>query len=163
MARIYIDKYTGSLDRTDLYLLRLTLKNGEIIEDLEPRRLFPFTNHTMYISLLDANEKEIAFVRDLEELDADSRRAIEECFEEYYMIPKITRIISCEEKYGTLKWVVDTDRGRIQFDITNRLRNIKTLPATKRVIVRDSSDNRYEIPDYTKMDAHSTRILSTWR
>ena len=124
--------------------------------------LFPFTNHTMYISLLDSNEKEFAFIRDLEEIDADSRRAIEECFEEYYMIPKISRIISCTEKYETLKWVVDTDRGEIAFDITNRIRSIKHLRGTKRVLIRDSNDNRYEISDYTKMDTHSSRILFTY-
>lgn len=163
MGRKYIDKYTGKLERTDLYLLRLTLKNGEVIEDLEPRKLFPITNHTMYISLLDSHEKEIGFVRDLAELDEDSKHAIEECFKEYYMIPKIIRIISCSEKYGTLKWEVETDRGHITFNITDRMRNIKTLPGTKRVIIRDSSDNRYEIPDYDAMDAHSTHILSTWR
>ncbi len=162
MERIYVDKYTGRLERTDLYLVRLTMKDGSVYENLEPRKLFPFTNHTMYISLLDSREKELAFIRNLDELDPDSRRAVEECFEEYYMIPKISRILSCAEKYETLKWVVETDRGEIAFDITNRIRNIKHLRGTKRVLIRDSNDNRYEIPDYTKMDAHSSRILFTY-
>ena len=45
--RIYIDKYVGTLARTDLYLVRLTMKDGTVYEDLEPRRLFPFTNPNM--------------------------------------------------------------------------------------------------------------------
>ena len=162
MDRIYVDKYTGRLERTDIYLVRLTMKDGTVYENLEPRRLFPFTNQTMYISLLDGREKELAFIRDLEEIDDDSRRAVEECFEEYYMIPKILRIISSAEKFETLKWVVETDRGEIAFDITNRIRNIKHLRGTKRIIIRDSNDNRYEIPDYTKLDSHSTRILQSY-
>ena len=31
MGRNYIDKYTGRLERTDIYLIRLTMKNGEVI------------------------------------------------------------------------------------------------------------------------------------
>lgn len=162
MDRIYVDKYTGRLERTDIYLVRLTMKDGTVYEDLEPRRLFPFTNQTMYISLLNDKEKELAFIRDLEEIDEDSRRAVEECFEEYYMIPKISRIISSAEKFETLKWVVETDRGEIAFDIVNRVRSIKHLRGTKRIIIRDSNDNRYEIPDYTKLDVHSTRILQSY-
>lgn len=162
MDRIYVDKYTGRLERTDIYLVRLTMKDGTVYENLEPRRLFPFTNQTMYISLLNDKEKELAFIRDLEEIDEDSRRAVEECFEEYYMIPKISRIISSAEKFETLKWVVETDRGEIAFDIVNRVRSIKHLRGTKRIIIRDSNDNRYEIPDYTKLDVHSTRILQSY-
>ncbi|MBQ9112500.1 MAG: DUF1854 domain-containing protein [Clostridia bacterium] len=162
MGRYYIDKYTGRLERTDLYLVRLIKKNGEVVEDLEPRMLFPFTNHTMYITLLDSNEREYGFVRDLEEIDGESRRALEECFKEYYMIPKITRLISSEDKFGTLKWRLDTDRGEVTIRIRNRQSDIKVLQGTHRVIIRDSNDNRYEIPDYTAMDAHSSRLLFSY-
>lgn len=160
--RIYVDKYTGRLERTDVYLVRLTLKDGTVIENLEPRRLFPITNTTMFITLLDSNEKEIAFIRDFDELDEESKSAVEECFGEYYMIPKITRLIESDEKFGSLSWKVETDRGIIKFRITNRHNSIKQLWGTNRVIVRDSNDNRYEIPDYTKMDAHSLHLLFSY-
>ena len=162
MARIYVDKYIGTIKKTDLYLVSLTLKNGTVIEDLEPRMLFPFTNHNMYISLLDSSEKEIAFVRDLTELDEDSKEALEECFKQYYMIPKIIKLLSCEDKFGNLSWRVLTDRGEISFQIRNRHNDIKHLHGTNRVIVRDSNDNRYEIPDYTDMDSHSTHLLFSY-
>ncbi len=162
MSRIYVDKYTGKIERTDLYLVRLTMKDGRAYENLEPRMLFPYNHRTMYITLLDSDEKELAFVRDLEELDADSAQAIRECFKEYYMVPKITRVISCEDKYGTLKWRVDTDRGEITFNIKNRHSDIKHFYGTQRVIIRDSNDNRYEIEDLSKLDRHSNRILFSY-
>lgn len=162
MGRIYIDQYTGKIERTDLYLIRLTLRDGTVYENLEPRKLFPFTNSTMYITLLNEDEREVGFVRDLEEVDKDSRQALEECFREYYMIPKISRLIDCEDKFGTLKWTVETDRGVVSFQIRNRHSDIKRLWGTKRVIIRDSNDNRYEIPDHTAMDAHSARILFSY-
>lgn len=161
MGRIYVDRYTGTLEKTDLYYVKLTLKDGTVYEDLEPRMLFPFTNHTMFITLLSKEEREVGFVRCLTELDESSRKALEACFSEYYMIPKIQRLIRCEDRFGTLKWEVETDRGCVSFRIRNRHSDIKHLGG-KRVIIRDSNDNRYEIPDYTAMDAHSTRLLFSY-
>ena len=162
MARIYIDKYTARLERTDLYLVKMTMKDGTVHEDLEPRRLFPFTNPDMYITLLNKDEREVGFVRDLKELDGDSVKALEACFAEYYMIPRITKVISCEEKFGSIKWEVETDRGPVKFRIRSRHSDIKKLYGSNRVIVRDSNDNRYEIPDYTALDAHSIRMLFSY-
>ena len=159
MSRIYVDKYTGKIERTDLYLVRLTLKDGTVYEELEPRRLFPYTNHTMYITLLDNKEKEVGFVRDFEELDEASKKALAECFEEYYLRPKIDRVINCKEEAGTLKWTVETDRGEVAFTIKNRHSDIKHLYGTERIIIRDSNDNRYEISDAEELDAHSKRKL----
>lgn len=162
MKRYYVDKYTGRLERTDMYLVRLIKMDGSVIEDLEPRRLFPFTNHNMFITLLDNNEKEVGFVRDLEELDDTSVKALEECFEEYYMVPKILKIIDCEDKFGTLKWTVETDRGRVSFSIKNRHSDIKRLYPSKKIIIRDSNDNRYEIKNSDELDAHSLRLLFSY-
>lgn len=160
--RIYIDKYVGTLERTDLYLVKLTMKDGTVHEDLEPRRLFPFTNPNMYITLLDKDERELGFVRDLAELDEPSVKALEACFTEYYLIPKITRVLLCEEKFGSIKWQVETDRGSITFRIRSRHSDIKKMHGSNRIIVRDTNDNRYEIPDYTALDAHSVHLLFSY-
>ena len=162
MARIYIDRYTGKIERSDLYRVRLTLKDGTVYEDLEPKKLFPFTKTSQFITLLSKEEKEIGFVRDLEEIDDDSRKALEECFHEYYLIPKIQKVLDCEDKFGNLKWTVETDRGVITFQIRNRQSDIKTLHGTHRVLVRDSNDNRYEIPDYSILDKRSLRLLFSY-
>ena len=162
MKRLYIDKYTGKIERSDMYLVRLTLKDGTVLEDLEPRRLFPITNTNMFITLLDKEEKEAAFVRDLCEIDADSRRALEECFAEFYMIPKITRILSIDEKFGSLSMSVETDRGPVSFRIRNRNSDIKKLYGTQRIVIRDSNDNRYEVPNMSELDPQSMRQLYSY-
>ena len=159
MRRIYIDKYVGRIERSDLYLVKLILKDGTVHENLEPKRLFPFNNPDMYITLLNSDEREVGFVRDLAELDADSVKALRECFAEYYMIPKVTKLVNAEEKFGSIQWWVETDRGAISFRIRSRHSDIKKLYGSNRVILRDSNDNRYEIEDYTKLDAHSVRLL----
>ena len=49
MARIYVDKSTGRIERTDLYLVKLTMNDGRVFENLEPRRLFPLTDTGRYV------------------------------------------------------------------------------------------------------------------
>lgn len=162
MDRIYIDKNSGKIERTDLYLVKLTLADGTVYEELEPRMLFPFTKETQYIALLEKGEKEIALIRDLDDIDDDSRKAVRECFKEYYMIPHIKKVLECYDRFGMLKWKVETDRGVISFIIKNRHSDIKHLHGGHRIIIRDSNDNRYEIEDYTKLDTRSARLLFSY-
>ena len=159
MGRIYVDKYTGRLERSDIYYVNLILKDGTVIENLEPRRLFPFSNKNMFITLLDAEEKEVALIRDFDEVDEQSRKVLNDCFEDYYLIPEITRVCDVIVKNGTMKMVVETDRGKITFQIRNRHHDIKMFRGTGRIIIRDFNDNRYEIKDYTKLDRKSQRLL----
>ena len=135
-------------------LVTLTLKNGEVYEKLEPRRLFPVSSPVTYITLLDSDGVEIGIIRSLDVLSKESRSAIEYSLNDYYLVPNITRLISTTEKYGTLHWVVETDRGIKEFDIRNRNHDIKMFSDGK-IRVRDSDDNRYLIVDYRKLDKHS--------
>ena len=162
MARIYVDKDNGRIQRTDLYLVKLTLNDGTVIEELEPRRLFPHTDTERYITLLNSKEKEVALVKEMKDLDPDSRRALEDCFKEYYLIPKISQVLHVEDKFGALKFHVMTDRGEISFRIRNRHSDIKMLGKSGRVLIRDSDDNRYEIPRFDDLDRHSKHLLFSY-
>lgn len=160
--RIYVTKDTGRIERTDVYLVRLTLKDGTVYENLEPRRLFPVTDLTHYITLLGEWEKEIAMIRSLEDLDEGSRRALEDIFREYYLIPVIQQIVECDDKFGSLKMTVRTDRGEVSFRIRNRHNDIKVLRGTRRMLISDSNDNRYEIPDLDALDKKSRMLLFSY-
>ena len=158
MARYYVDPQKDKIVRTDLFLVRLEKANGETVEELEPKRLFPFSNPEEYITLVTEDRKEAAVVRKLSELSEDSRRAIDECFTEIYMIPFITKVLRVEAKFGTLNFDMETDRGPIKFRIRNPHSDIKKLD-DGRMLFRDSNDNRYEIPDVSQLDKHSLHVL----
>ena len=162
MARIYIDSHTARIKRKDLYTVTLTLRDGTVIDDLEPRRLFPVSNTEQYITLLDKNEHEVGFVRDFSELDEASEEALRQCFAEFYRIPKIERVLESVEEFGSLTWRVMTDLGEVSFRIRNRHSDIKQFYGTNRILIRDSNDNRYEIRDYTVLDNHSQRLLFSY-
>ena len=160
--RIYFDSQKGRIERADLYLVNLIFNDGNVISDLEPRRLFPITDTEHYISLLDDKEKEVALIRNMSDLDETSRQVLEECFRDYYMIPKISQILDVHDKFGVLEFKVMSDRGVISFRIRNRHSDIKNLHNSGRIVIRDSNDNRYEISCFDALDKHSKHCLFSY-
>ena len=162
MERYFVDPENDKIVREDLYKVRLEKADGEVISTLEPKRLFPFSRPNEYITLLGGDEfapkKEEAVIKDLGKLSAESKAAIESCFEEFYMIPKIIRVIDTIFKFGSLRWIVETDRGAVEFRIRNMNSDIKMLDR-RRMLIRDSNDNRYEIPDISLLDKKSLHKL----
>lgn len=155
--RIYVTKD----DKIELYennLVKLTLADGRVFEGIEPRRLFPVSRADTYITLLDAEGTEIAIIRALSDLSPQSLETVNYSLNDYYLVPHITRILTVTEKYGTLHWCVETDRGIHEFDIRNRNHDVKVY-SDGRVRVRDSDDNRYIVTDYRKLDKHSRNQL----
>ena len=153
--RIYVTK-KDKITVNENNLVNLTLQNGDVFEKLEPRRLFPVSRIDEYITLLDEEGKEMAVIRKLTDIDAESREVIEYSLNDYYLVPHITRIVSITEKNGKIHWIVETDRGYKEFDVRNRNHDVRVY-SDGRVRVRDSDDNRYIISDYRALDAHSRR------
>lgn len=154
MSRLYIDNDMARFTRKDITLVDMELYDGRMIPDLEPRRLFPLTGLTKYIALLDSEGVERAIIRNLATLPDKDRKIIEDCLEEYYLIPKVTKIIICREKFGLLTIETETDKGPAAIEIRNIVHGIKLMYGT-RVLFRDNNDNRYEIPDLSRLDKDS--------
>ena len=161
MERIYIDNDMARFTRKDITIVDLELYDGRRFENLEPRRLFPMTGLEKYITLLDQEGKEVAVIRDLRTLPATERALIEDCLNEYYFIPRISQILSCEEKYGVLTLKTVTDRGNVTIEIRNILHGLKLLYGS-RVLLRDNNDNRYEIPDLDRLDRKSRAMIDAF-
>ncbi len=158
MARLYINSDEARFTKGDFNLVDVELIDGTKWFGLEPKRLFPRSGLTKYISLVDADGHEKAIIRDLDTLMPESRAVVQESLDEYYLIPKITALLGRQERFGLLKWTVMTDRGEHSFEIRNIFRDIKVL-YDGRVLIRDSDDNRYEIPDIKKLDSTSLNLL----
>ena len=157
MSRIYLSK-NDKIEKFENHLVKLTLADGTVLEGLEPRRLFPVSNPNSYITLLDEKGVEQAVIRSFSEIEKASADVIHASLEDYYLVPKILRILSKAEKYGTLRWTVETDRGVCAFDIRNRFHDIQ-VSRSGFVRVRDANDNRYIIEDANKLDKKSYALL----
>ena len=161
MARLYIDNDMARFTRKDITLVDMELYDGRKFENLEPRRLFPLSGLEKYITLLNEEGVEQAIIRDLNTLPPSERTIIEDCLREYYLIPKVSKIVNCTEKFGVLSLDVETDRGPALIEIRNILHGVKLLYGT-RVLLRDGNDNRYEIPDINKLDRQSRQFMDTF-
>ena len=157
MSRIYLSS-ADKVEKYENHLVKVIMADGSTVEGLEPRRLFPVTNPDAYITLLDEEGAEKMVIRALSDLDKASAAVIETSLSDYYLVPRILRIISKAEKYGTLRWTVETDRGICSFDIRNRNHDIHVMRSGF-VRVRDANDNRYVIEDCNKLDKHSYALL----
>lgn len=158
MSRLYIEGDSARFTKAEANLVNVELYDGRTFEMLEPRRLFPISGLNKYITLLDSEGVEKAIIRDIDSLMPESKKIVMDCLNEYYMIPKITKLIDSTDKFGVLKWTVETDHGIKTFDIRNRYSDIKSL-FDGRILIRDSDDNRYEIPDASKLDKNSQYLL----
>ena len=160
MERIYIDGATARFTRKDLTLVDMELTDGRKFEKLEPKRLFPVSDLNRFITLLDENGTEQAVIRDLTTLPADQREIIESCLNEYYLIPKIQRIWAYEERYDGLTLHTETDKGPADIEIRVLITGFRMDGV--RALLRDINDNRYEIPDYKKLDKRILHLLFSY-
>jgi len=131
---------------------------GEIYTALEVRRMFPISGGNKYLALIDENGNEQAMIRSLDTLDESSRNVVENCLKEYYMMPRILKFTKMTDKFKIWMWYAQTDKGDVKFEIRNHITAVKVL-YDNRVLIKDANDNRYEIPDYTKLDRKSRKML----
>lgn len=160
MERIYIDGDMAQFVPKDITTVDVVLQDGTTFENVEPRCLFPSSNGRKFITLLDENGTEQAVIRDLDALPKDQRKIIEGCLAEYYLIPRIVKILNTTEKFGRITLDTETDRGPARIEIRNLLYGFKQVG--NRLLLRDSNDNRYEIPDLRQLDSKSRHLLDNF-
>lgn len=147
-------------------LLKVTMPDGSVYDEVEPRRYFPITDISKNISIVRVEEDEhgkdkiieYLIIKDIANLDDSSRKALLESLDRYYMIPKILDIYEQKNVYGILQWKVLTDRGDFAFDIRDIYSSIKQLNSGK-ILIIDSYDNRYEIDDVSKLSKRGQKLL----
>jgi len=154
----YIEGTEIKLRLRDRIFVDAEFYDGAKMEALEPHRLFPVSGLTRYISLMDAEGNAVCIIKNIDDLLPESRDAIASALGDIYMIPKITKVLNWEGKNGAHVWTAETSRGVAVIEITDSFNNIKRL-YDDRVLIKDSSDNRYEIPDLKKLDSRSLRLI----
>ncbi|MCS6859048.1 MAG: DUF1854 domain-containing protein [Abditibacteriales bacterium] len=156
----YFDPKQIVIKRNQFNELVVELENGETLENVTPVRAFPLTAPTKFIAITNQDGEDLGLIEDVEKLDRASRTILEEELAKRYFIPRIHRVLSLKNRFGVLSWEVETDRGVRTFEIRER-DDIRRLPGTNRVLLRDVDGNRYEIPDTTQLDVASQMLLET--
>ncbi len=132
--------------------------NGEDLKRVSLSKAFPFSHSSCYISVKGKDNKEIGLIQDISAFSLETLSLFTEELERRYLLPLISRINSVKEEFGYAYWDVETDIGAKRFII--RKDNNSFIPLSEnRVLVVDVDGNRFEIPDYTKLDSKSYRII----
>lgn len=158
MPRNFIDGYEIRLTVKDKIFCDVEFYTGQKFENLEPRRLFPVSGLSEYITFLDENGEEQFIIRKLDNMEPEQRALLQSCLDEYYRIPRITRLIARTEKHKIWMWTVDTDRGIYTFEIINHIQSMKMF-YDKRILIKDGNDNYYEIPNIYELDKRTQKLI----
>ena len=154
----YIEGPEVKFTENDKIFVDAEFYSGEKFTELELHRMFPITGLTKYIALLDKDGNEIAVIRNIDDLLPESKKVVQNCLTEYYMIPRITKFIKMSEKFKIWMWTAETDKGICTFEIRNHITAIKPL-YDGRVLIKDANDNRYEIPNVNDLDKKSLSMI----
>lgn len=125
--------------------------------DVRVRRSFPWSSPGRFISIRDAEGKELLLIDDLAQLDPPRRQVIEDSLNSASFIPRITRVDHVDARFGHQDWKVQTDRGPVEFRVQER-EDIRFLP-DGRFRLKDADGNVYELPSAVELDEHSRRAI----
>ena len=150
----YLDAADLTLMRSEVGTARLEIRKEACHLRVVVRRLMPLSNPDGYISLAADEDTEIGILVNPSDLAPESQKILHEELDKRYFTPTIEKIYRVKEQFGIHEWEVETERGRVTFSVRGLNQNIKQVPPA-RLFVTDVRGNRYDIPDYRKLDAQS--------
>jgi Domain of unknown function (DUF1854) len=138
--------------------LRLTVEGDRSYLMVNILRAFPLSEPHHFLSVRDSENKEIGLILNPAELDVENRRLVDAELERRYLVPTVTRIVAAKERFGTVDWTMETNRGLCQFTTRNLRENIQR-PTPGRIILNDVDGNRYDIRNLDDLSLASQELL----
>jgi len=138
--------------------LRLTIEDVCSYLTVSIVRAFPLSQPVRVFSFRDGHNKEIGLLMDPNGMDGESRALLERELDRRYLVPIVKRIRTARERFGTVDWQMDTDRGPCAFTTRNLGENVQR-PSAGRIILNDVDGNRYDIRSIDQLDSTSQHLL----
>ena len=140
---------------------RLVLRRpgkGDVV-DVRLRRAFPWSMPMGFVSVRDAEGKELLLIESLELLDVGRRKTIEAWLASSSFLPRILSVEDVDVRFGYQQWKVRTDRGRAEFRVQER-EDIRFLP-DGRFRIKDADGTVYEMVSLSQLDEASRRAVES--
>lgn len=119
---------------------------------------FPHTGKRSYLSIRNAENKEIGIIQTLDSFPEDIVHLLEEQLQVRYFTPEISKVISIKEEFGYAYWEANTSAGLCRFTVRGGGGNAKLVTPT-RLLVTDVDGNRFVIPDINKLTDKEYRMV----
>ena len=121
------------------------------------RQCFPWSEPGRHLSLRNEDDEEIARVEDPEQLDPESRRALEGALAEAGFVLDVVRVVDVEEEVEIRQWTVETRHGKRTFQ--THLDDWPRVLPKGGLLIRDVAGDLYRLEAPEKMDAKSRELL----
>ena len=135
-------------------------------KDAEPvramlHRNFPFELLWEYISVLDIDGYELAYIRKIDDFSGEEREILVRELERKYYSPVISKIYSVKERFGFSYWDVQTSAGRLTFTLQDTFKSMIRAGGGK-LFLFDVDGNRFVIEDAEKLDRRSYKKIELY-
>lgn len=150
-----------TLERDALGRLVLTDAEGVQHIGVYPVRAFPITQPEVGISIMDQSGKELCWFDDVKAIPEGELALIKEELAAREFMPVIKKITKVSTFATPSLWDIETDRGptRIRLKGEEDIRRI----AGNTLLIADSNGLQFLIPDSTKLDKVSKKLLDRFR
>ena len=138
--------------------LRLTVEEDRSHLKVSVLRAFPLSEPGRFFSVRDGANKEVGMIVDPAELSDENRKLVHEDLARRYLVPVVKRIFTAKERFGTVDWEMETDRGLCKLTTRNLGENVQR-PAPGRILLSDVDGNRYDIRNLDELDLNSQQLL----
>ena len=139
---------------------------GEDYKHIVLRRIMPIDQPLHYISVADQDNKEIAIIKAVADLEDTQREIVERELDNRYYSPQVLDIMSVKDKLGYvyMEMRLRNKQGK-EYDkscaIKDVSRNIRML-SNNSVIIFDVDGNRYVVSDLGALNKQSLRRLDAY-
>lgn len=153
------------LTKTRGGFLSLKIGDSEEYKRVALQRAFPLTKPNEYITIREVNDKrelgnEIGIILNMKDISDEKKQLIYDELDLRYHTPHILQILNLKDEYGYIYMDIVADAGSRKITVPSSSSNFIRL-SDIRVLIIDMDGNRYEIPDYTKLDKKSIRLIET--
>lgn len=135
--------------------------DGELKGRVKLIRTYPYSLTDEYICVHDLDDNEIGIIRDLKELDQNSKESAEKELQNRYYCPTVTAVKSVKERMGHFYFQTVVDGKEKNFTVRDITRNMR-FASDDTLLIFDMDGNRYIIPEFEKIESKSKRLLEPY-
>jgi hypothetical protein len=119
---------------------------------------FPWTAPGTFVSLRDENDKEVALIPSLDEVDAESRAVLGRALREAAFAFEITHVAVMRKEFEIRQWEVTCAEGPRTFQ--TKIDDYPHPLPPRGLLITDVVGDVYVIHDWTTLDKHSRKQIS---